>query len=89
MTFLQFCEEIGDGVLSCVPSAKYQAPRQPKGPATVGFGGAKAAVTREDDRWLVVFSRTDGVAKQTTLTGKTMTEATANNIAQSIVAFLT
>jgi hypothetical protein len=89
MTFKEFCEEIGDGVLSCVPSARYHEPASLKAPATVGFGGAKATISRVEHGWHVAFSAPGGTAKSTTLSGEKMTPATAANVAQSIVAFLT
>jgi hypothetical protein len=89
MTFKEFCEEISDGVLSCVPSARYHESTSLKGPASVGFGGAKATISREEHGWLVAFSGPGGAAKSTTISGEKMTPATAANVAQSIVAFLT
>jgi hypothetical protein len=55
----------------------------------VGFGGAKATISREEHGWLVAFSGPGRAAKSTTISGEKMTPATAANVAQSIVAFLT
>jgi len=61
VTFRDFCEAIGDGVLSCVPAARYQPPRELGDAATISLGGAKATISREKSGWRVAFVRSGGV----------------------------
>lgn len=88
MTFRDFCEAIGDGVLSCVPGAKYQPPRSLGEPATISLGGAKATVSRENSGWSVAFARSGGGAQPAPQAGRSVDEATADKIAAAIAGFL-
>jgi hypothetical protein len=88
MTFREFCEEIGDGVLSVVPAAKYQSSAGVSDPAYVSLGGAKVTVTREKGGWSVAFSRTGGTGARAPLAGKAMDETTAGKLAGAIAGFL-
>jgi len=88
VTFRDFCEAIGDGVLSCVPGAKYQPPRALGEPATISLGAAKATISREKSGWNVAFVRSGGAASPAPLTGRTVDEGTADKLAGSIAGFL-
>ena len=88
MTFRDFCEAIGDGVLSCVPAARYQPPRELGDAATISLGGAKATISREKSGWRVAFVRSGGVTSMAPLAGRTVDTATAENLAGSIAGFL-
>jgi hypothetical protein len=88
MTFREFCESIGDGVLSCVPGAKYQSPGGVREPGSVSLGGAKATITREQAGWCVSFSRAGGTVAHSPMFGKAMDDATAGKVAGTIAGFL-
>ena len=87
MTFRDFCEAIGDGVLSCVPGAKYQPPRALGDPATISLGAAKATISREKVGWSVTFVRS-GAPAPAPLAGRTVDEGTAEKVAGSLAGFL-
>jgi hypothetical protein len=87
VTFREFCEEIADGVLSCVPAAKCRLPAGPSEAGFVSLGAAKATISREKAGWTVAFSG-PGTTAPHPLTGKSMDEATAGKVAGSIAGFL-
>ena len=87
MTFREFCEEIADGVLSCVPAAKCRLPAGPAEPGFVSLGSAKATISREKAGWSVAFSG-HGTSVLQPLTGKSMDEPPAGKVAGSIAGFL-
>ena len=87
MTFREFCEEIADGVLSCVPAAKCRLPAGPAEPGFVSLGSAKATISREKAGWSVAFSG-QGTSAPQPLSGKSMDEPTAGKVAGSIAGFL-